>query len=72
MPLGTEIGLDPGDIVLDGDQAPLRKGTQQPPNFAVYGRRRNIIRPISAHLFIHSIVHAAKECSVTTFIYFSR
>jgi len=23
MPLGTELGLGPGDIVLDGDQAPL-------------------------------------------------
>jgi len=35
MPLGTEICLDPGDIVLDGDPAPPRKGAQQqpPPNF---------------------------------------
>jgi len=23
MPLGTEVGLDPGDIVLDGDPVPL-------------------------------------------------
>jgi len=23
MPLGTEVGLGPGDIVLDGDPAPL-------------------------------------------------
>jgi len=23
MPLGTEVGLSLGDIVLDGDQAPL-------------------------------------------------
>ena len=31
MPLGiTEVGLGPGDIVLDGDPALLRKGTQQP------------------------------------------
>jgi len=27
MPLGSEVGLGPGDIVLDGDPAPLRKGT---------------------------------------------
>jgi len=24
MPLGTEVGLGPGDIVLDGDQLPLK------------------------------------------------
>jgi len=30
-PLGTEVGLGPGDIVLDGDPAPPWKGTQQPP-----------------------------------------
>jgi len=28
MPLGREIGLGPGDIVLDGDPAPLSKGAQ--------------------------------------------
>ena len=32
MPLGTEVGLSPGDIVLDGDQ-PTSKGAQLPPNF---------------------------------------
>ena len=26
IPLGTEVGLGPGDIVLDGDPAPPRKG----------------------------------------------
>jgi len=34
MPLGTEVGLGPGDIVLDGDwgqSSPSRKGAQQPP-----------------------------------------
>jgi len=30
MPLGTETGLRLGDIVLDGDSAPLRKGAQHP------------------------------------------
>jgi len=29
-PLGTEVGLDPDDIVLDGDPAPPRKLAQQP------------------------------------------
>jgi len=30
MPLGTEVGLGPGHIVLDGDSIPPGKGTQQP------------------------------------------
>ena len=35
MPLGTEVGLSPGDIVLDGDPAsPPRKGHRSP---AVFG-----------------------------------
>ena len=31
--VGTEVGLGPGDIVLDGDPTPPRKGAQQPPIF---------------------------------------
>ena len=31
IPLGTEEGLSLGNIVLDGDSAPPRKGAQQPP-----------------------------------------
>jgi len=27
MPLGMEVGLDPGDVVLDGDPAPPKRGT---------------------------------------------
>jgi len=34
MPLGTEVGLGPGDIVLDGDPAfPTERGTAVPPLF---------------------------------------
>jgi len=34
MPLGTEVGLVPGDFVLDGDPAPPpKKGAEPPPNF---------------------------------------
>jgi len=37
MPLGTEVGLGPGDIVLDVDPAPPRKGAQQPlPQFSAH------------------------------------
>jgi len=34
MTLGTEVGLSPGDFVLDGDSAPSPKRGQSPlPNF---------------------------------------
>ena len=33
MSLGTEVDLGPGNIVLDGNSAPPRKGAQQPPLF---------------------------------------
>ena len=32
MPLGAEVGLDPGDIVLDGNPVP-KKRAQPPLNF---------------------------------------
>jgi len=31
IPLGTEVGLGPGDFVLDGDSAPAEKWAQPPP-----------------------------------------
>ena len=33
MPHGMEVGLRPGDFVLDGDPAPYPKGGGAPPNF---------------------------------------
>jgi len=34
MPLGLEVGLGPGEFVLDGDPAPLPKMGRKPvPNF---------------------------------------
>jgi len=30
MPLGIEVGLRPGDLVLDGDPAPLPKNGRSP------------------------------------------
>ena len=36
MPLGTEVGLGPGDIVLDGDPAPTKRGTN--PQFSAHVR----------------------------------
>ena len=35
MALGTEVGLSPGDIVLDGDQSPSpKRGRSHPPQFS--------------------------------------
>jgi len=38
MPLGTEVGLGPGHIVLDGNPAPPERGTaaQQSPLFSAH------------------------------------
>jgi len=33
MPLGMEVGLGPGHVVLDGDPAPLERGTAASPLF---------------------------------------
>ena len=33
MSLGMEVGLGPGDFVLDGNPAPLSKMGTEPPNF---------------------------------------
>jgi len=33
MPLATEVGLSPSDIVLDGDPAPPPKKGAEPPIF---------------------------------------
>jgi len=36
MPLGTEVGLDPSDIVLDGDPAPSPRRGQSPLQFSAH------------------------------------
>jgi len=36
MALGTEVGLSPGNFVLDGDPAPSQKGTGDHPQFSVH------------------------------------
>jgi len=41
MPLGTEVGLGPGDIALHRDPAPPRKGAQQSPLFGLCLLRPN-------------------------------
>ena len=36
MALGTELGLCPSDIVLDGDPAPIPKKGAEPPQFLAH------------------------------------
>jgi len=36
MPFGTEVGLGPSDIVLDGDQVRHGKGHSPPPHFSAH------------------------------------
>jgi len=44
MPLGIEVGLGPGDFVLDGDPAlPPKKGTMPLPNFRSMS---NVAKPL--------------------------
>jgi len=47
MPLGTEVGLGPGDIVLDGELAPLHRKGHSSPHFSAhvyYGQTDGWIR----------------------------
>jgi len=37
MALGTEMGLGPGHIALDGDPAPLPKKGVEPAPFPIFG-----------------------------------
>jgi len=36
MPFGTEVGLGPGDIVLDGDPDPTKKGNTAALQFSAH------------------------------------
>ena len=48
IPLGMEVGLGSGDIVLDEDPAtPMERGTYSSPQirFTVYVRRQGSLRP---------------------------
>jgi len=56
MPLGTKVGLSPGDSVLDGDPAPYPKRGGAPPNFRptsiltkrLHGSRCHLVRRYTA------------------------
>jgi len=58
MPLGTEVGLGPGDIVLDGDPDPSEWGTTTPTfqPMSIVAKRS----PISATAELLSCVHTSR------------
>ena len=65
MPLGTEVGLGPGDIVLDGDQLPppQRKGTQHPrAHFSAHVYYGKTVDHLSTLL---SSCNDTRQCAVT-------
>jgi len=45
MPLGTEVGIGPGHIVLDGDSAAPKKGAQ--PQFSAHVCRGQMVTHLS-------------------------
>jgi len=63
MPLGMEVGLGPGYIVLDGDPAPLRKGAQQrspPPTFrpmSTVAKWSPVSDSVTAELLLGLLMH---------------
>ena len=52
MPLGTDVGLGPGQIVLDGDPAPPLKKNGTAPNFRTMSivAKRSPISATAEHL----------------------
>jgi len=63
MPLGTEVGLGPCDIVLDGDPAPPQKGGTAAPTFRpmsivakrLDGSRCHFVRRYRPRLRLHCV-----------------
>jgi len=64
MPLGKEIGLDPGDIMLDRDPAPPRKGALQSPTFRLTALVRLPVSAIAELL----LRYARRQIDAGTFI----
>jgi len=55
IPLGMDVGLSPGDFVLDGDPSPPQKGSKAPKFSAhVYYSYCDFIRTLhSRYWFVH-------------------
>ena len=69
MPLGTKVGLSPGDIVLDGAQLPLKRGaaTNFRPMFIV-AKRSSISAAAELVLFV---IYSVSQVFVKLFAEYS-
>jgi len=57
MKLGTQVGLGPGHVVLDGDPAPLpKKGTEPPHVYCGHGRASQLL--LSSCIIRHETIAA--------------
>jgi len=67
VPLGTEVGLGAGDIVLGGDQASPWEGAQQPPTFLSMSvvARQSPISATAELLFIYIFTNVRVCCGST-------
>jgi len=65
MPLGTEVGLGPGDIVLDGDSAPKQKGSTTDPAFRPVSivTKRSPISATAELLFVKECVSVTRQAT---------
>ena len=74
MPLGTEVGLSPGDIMLDGDPAPpTERGTAAPPALSVHVALAPSPISATAELLLQSPA-IAEDCYILVvflFLFFS-
>jgi len=61
MPLGTEVDLGPGHIVLDGAHVPPRKGHSSPPSFRPMSivAKRSPISATAELLFVFNFLHSS-------------
>ena len=64
MPLGTEIGIGPGDIVLDGNPASPPKKGHNPPSF----RPMSIVAKLSPISSLFSFAVNVNEQRIIAFL----
>jgi len=63
MPLGTEVGLDPSHVMLDGDQLPPKMGAQQPVTFRSMSivAKRSPISAAAELLYCEAVNHMQRS-----------
>jgi len=66
MPLGKEVGLGPGDVVLVGEPAPLGKGHSRPHISTHFALARSPISAAAEHLYRRLLSNTIRIIAVTT------